>query len=192
VGALFDAGLFPIGIGGGHDLTFPFVRAAVKHRGVSAGVYFDAHTDVRETPGSGMAFRRLIEDCGIRKLHLHGSDPYANSAEHVGWLRSHGGMDLEKRDSTSAAYSLPRGDLFASFDLDVLDASQAPGVSATNPAGWSAQELSAFASSLAREPRVRCMDIMELNPIHDEGGRTARLAARLFLTMLRGFAERKA
>lgn len=192
VGAMLEAGLFPIAVGGGHDLTFPFVRAAAKRFGVTGGVYFDAHTDVRETPGSGMAFRRLIEDCGIKSLHLHGSDPFANSVEHIRWLRSHGGRDVERRESTGAAYTPPAGDLFASFDLDVLDASHAPGVSAMNPAGWSPHELAAFASTLAREARVRCMDIMELNPIHDEGGRTARLAARLFLTMLRGFAERGA
>ena len=65
--ALLDAGLFPIAIGGGHDLTFPFVRAiAAEHSGL-AGVYFDAHLDVRETRGSGMPFRRLVEDCGVSR-----------------------------------------------------------------------------------------------------------------------------
>src|SRR5262249_12704898 len=63
VSAVLDAGLFPIGIGGGHDLTFPFVRAIAHRRRTGArpltGVYFDAHLDVRETAGSGMAFRRL-------------------------------------------------------------------------------------------------------------------------------------
>ena len=34
--------------------------------------------------------------------------------------------------------------LFVSFDLDVLDAAHAPGVSATNPAGWTVREAAAW------------------------------------------------
>jgi arginase family enzyme len=41
-----------------------------------------------------------------------------------------------------------------------------------------------------QDPGVRCFDIMELCPAHDEGGRTARLAAHVFLSFLRGFAGR--
>ena len=33
-------------------------------------------------------------------------------------------------------HELPPGDSFASFDLDVIDAAFAPGVSAINPCGW--------------------------------------------------------
>src|SRR5438067_3676771 len=67
--ALLEHGLFPIAIGGGHDLTFPFVRAVIahahKHRQEAlAGVYFDAHLDVRFSVGSGMPFRSLVEQCG--------------------------------------------------------------------------------------------------------------------------------
>ena len=79
VNALLDAGLFPIAIGGGHDLTFPFVRAvAARAKFPLSGVYFDAHLDVRETAGSGMAFRRLVEDCGVRELRVHGPVSYTH------------------------------------------------------------------------------------------------------------------
>ena len=45
-------------------------------------------------------------------------------------------------------------------------------------------------SPLARSPHIRCFDIMELNPAFDPDGRTARLAAHLFLSFLRDFAKR--
>ena len=131
--ALLAAGLLPVAIGGGHDLTFPFVRAVAAKHPKLAGIYFDAHLDVRETAGSGMPFRRLVEDCGVGALHLHGFRPLVNSPEHLDWFRAHGGRIY----GDTAKVVLPRAEnLFASFDLDVLDAAHAPGsVPSIRPAG---------------------------------------------------------
>lgn len=185
--ALLERGLFPIAIGGGHDLTYPFVRAvAAKHPKI-AGIYFDAHLDVRATAGSGMPFRRLVEDCGVSALHLHGFRPLVNSLEHLDWFRAHGG----RTHPENAKVVLPKAkNLFVSFDLDVLDAAHAPGVSALNPAGWNVREAEAWVRACGADPRVRCFDLMELNPAHDPDGRTARAAAHLFLSFLQGFAQR--
>jgi formiminoglutamase len=185
--ALLDAGLFPVAIGGGHDLTFPFVRAIAEKFSRPAGIYFDAHLDVRETAGSGMAFRRLVEDCGVSALHLHGFRPLVNTHAHLGWFRTHGG----KIFPDGARIALPSArHLFISFDLDVLDAAQAPGVSAPNPAGWTVHKAAAWVRACGANARVRCFDLMELNPRCDSDGRTARAAAHLFLTFLSGFAQR--
>lgn len=186
-GALLDAGLFPVAIGGGHDLTYPFVRAVAARFPKPVGVYFDAHLDVRETTGSGMPFRRLVEDCGVKQLHLHGFRPLVNSREHFGWFATHGGVTHPDR----AKVALPRAKhLFVSFDLDVLDAAQAPGVSALNPSGWSVADAERWVRACGANRTVRCFDLMELNPAHDVDGRTARVAAHLFLTFLLGFAKR--
>lgn len=185
--ALLDRGLFPIAIGGGHDLTFPFVRAVAGKYPQLTGIYFDAHLDVRETAGSGMAFRKLVEECGVSALHLHGFQPLVNSREHLDWFRAHGG----RTHLDPSKITLPKaGDIFLSFDLDVLDAAHAPGVSALNPAGWSVREAEAWMLICGADPRIRCFDLMELNPAHDPDGRTARVAAHLFLTFLQGFAQR--
>lgn len=185
--ALLDRGLFPIAIGGGHDLTYPFVRAVAGKYPKLAGVYFDAHLDVRETAGSGMPFRRLVEDCGVSALHLHGFRPLVNSLEHLDWFRAHGG----RTHPENARVALPKAkNLFVSFDLDVLDAAHAPGVSALNPAGWNVREAEAWVRACGADKRVRSFDLMELNPAHDPDGRTARVAAHLFLTFLQGFAQR--
>ena len=214
--ALLEAGLFPLAIGGGHDLTFPFVRAVAAKYPKLAGLYFDAHLDVRETAGSGMPFRRLVEDCGVSALHLHGFRPLVNSAEHLAWFKAHGGqihpdgsaVRLPTITSGAAATSprsdprgrgrprsnralTPESSLFASFDLDVLDASQAPGVSALNPSGWSVREAEVWVRACGADRRVRCFDLMELNPRFDPEGRTARVAAHLFLTFLASLAKRK-
>jgi arginase family enzyme len=195
-GALLDAGLFPVGIGGGHDLTFPFVRAvAARAQSGLAGVYVDAHLDVREEEGSGMPFRKLVEECGVRELRVCELDPVVNTAEHLAWFEAHGGR-VERSGPGAAGWRggegrvWPEGELFFSFDLDAIDQAFAPGVSATNAVGLSPREAMAWVRAAGAQERVRCFDIMELCPPHDQGGRTARLAARLFLEFLVGFAER--
>ena len=194
--SLVEAGLFPIAIGGGHDLTFAFVRGVLQGlrlEGKAVGLYFDAHLDVRESVGSGMPFRRLIEECGVRRLHLHGFSPMVNSREHLAYFNAHGGrLDSLSGDPESGSVDpYPSGELFVSLDMDVFDAAFAPGVSALNPHGKSPGDILPHLVGLGKCRRVRCFDIMELNPVTDEGGRTARLAAHAFLSFLRGFSDRK-
>ncbi|MBO6513278.1 MAG: formimidoylglutamase [Phycisphaerales bacterium] len=187
VESVLELGLFPIAIGGGHDLTFPFVRAVASKHGPMTGVYFDPHLDVRETDGSGMPFRRLIETGSANALRIHGFDPMSNTRDHVQWFQSHGGrIDHTTRPSDP----WPEAPTFVSLDLDVVDSAHAPGVSALNPEGWTPQTTARWAHAAGSNPNVQCFDIMELSPPHDQQNRTARFAARMFLTFLRGFTER--
>ena len=185
--AVLDLGLFPIALGGGHDLTFPFVRAVAQKHGPMDGVYFDPHLDVREHDGSGMPFRKLIETRAARSLRIHGFDPMSNSREHVRWFQSNGGrID----DLSSPKDPFPDGEVFVSLDMDVLDSAYAPGVSALNAQGWTPELAARWVAAAGANPRVRCFDIMECSPPHDAQGRTARLAARMLLTFLRAYSER--
>ncbi len=187
VKSVLDLGLFPIGIGGGHDLTFPFVRAVAQTQGPMHGVYFDPHLDVREADGSGMPFRKLVEIDAAESLRIHGFDPMSNAREHVQWFQSHGGHihhDTEPNDPW------PIGNTFVSLDLDVIDAAYAPGVSAMNPNGWSPNTAEQWVNAAGRNPSVKCFDIMEFSPPNDHLGRTAKLAARMLLAFLRGYSER--
>lgn len=191
VARALEAGLMPVGIGGGHDLTFPEVRAVIDHLvkpqdAAILGVYIDAHLDVREQEGSGMAFRRLIEHGGIDELHLFGMDRLSNTGAHLDWFRNSGGVlaDWEAEFWPTSDYQ------FFSICLDAIDMAQAPGVSAPAPAGLPASTVAGYAEAAGRQPGVCCFDIMELSPPNDENNRTARLAAHLFLRFLAGLAQR--
>lgn len=193
VRAILELGMFPIGLGGGHDLTFPFARAVILHhrqRGIRVDdcVYFDAHLDVRPTPGSGMPFRALVEECDLATLHAFGAQPMVNSREHHLWFQEHGGLIADPL--TNPATWNPQRPYVASFDMDVLDAGQVCGVSALNPSGWPVYHAEAWVDRLARDPLCLCFDLMELSPPNDPSGRSARVAAHLLLTFLRGFAAR--
>lgn len=210
--ALLEAGLFPIAIGGGHDLTFPFVRGVSRVFGPLTGVYLDAHLDVRPDVGSGMSFRSLLDGGFARRVTCVGADALSNTREHLAYLHSRG---CAVQNFNPASWPGPEtgaaGDdrQFVSLDMDVIDMAHAPGVSAMNPCGMTPAQVGAYVDAAGRSPYVKCFDIMELSPPNDEppgggaapistgaaaagGGRTARLAAHLLLRFLRGYTERPA
>lgn len=189
--AIIQAGMFPVGIGGGHDLTFAFVRAACRSLGVDSGAYIDAHLDVRAEPGSGMPFRALVDHCGVRTLVCVGAEPFVNSREHAAWFTSHGGRQIPTDEAVARPATLfPEDRAFLSLDLDAINVSQAPGVSAINPGGIDASDAAAICLHAGGNPRVRCFDIMELNPLFDLDFRTARVAVYCFLHFLVGYSSR--
>jgi len=188
VGAMLDLGVFPVGIGGGHDLTFAFMRPVLARHGVSRVVYCDAHLDVREAPGSGMPFRALVEQCGVKRLEAFGTNDLVNSREHARWFESHGGVSARNHGDNGMRFEAQ--DCVLSLDLDVFDAGFAPGVSAPNPSGWFPLIAMAPIVRAGASRQVKAFDIMELCPAHDHDERTARLAAHVFLTFIRHFGAR--
>ncbi len=213
VAAMLGAGLIVVCVGGGHDLTFPTIRALARRAGGPVGgVNVDPHLDVRETAGSGMPFRAAIEGgfLDAERFVEYGVSRFANSREHVEWAKGRGvalipfERAVEHRSAMSTALErMSRGSAepaFVSFDLDAVDAAFAPGVSAANPMGFTVEQACRIARRAGEHESVRCFDIMELCPAHDDFGgspsgkrvgRTARVAALLFLHFLTGVAERR-
>ncbi len=207
VDAILEQNMLPVCIGGGHDLTFPGVAALTRRlrqrNETLGGLNIDTHLDVRERVGSGMAFRRILEEgAGVVEPRLYatvGVGAFSNEPRHIEWLRQRGGelliFDGDQHELLERFLALlgrlqSAGSLFASFDLDVLDASVAPGVSALNPMGLTPVSASLMCRALGRLKNLRYFDLMELSPPHDVQGRTARLAVHLFLHLLAGVAER--
>jgi arginase family enzyme len=203
--AIHDAGMTPVCIGGGHDLTYPAVRALSQfcERPVG-GLNLDAHLDVREEPGSGMPFRALILGGFLdpTRFCVAGAARFAHSEEHYDWLtdigaeiihddamRAHKGATNEafKKTRTGADPDAPA---FVTIDLDAIDGSQTPGVSAVNPLGLNVAHAIEVARRAGSSSHIRHFDIMELNPEFDLDGRTSRIAALLFMTFVAAFEDR--
>jgi len=72
--------------------------------------------------------------------------------------------------------------VYSSFDLDVLDPAYAPGVGNPEAVGITSRELFDMIHSF-EETKVTGIDIVELNPYHDNGA-TASLAAKIISTMI--------
>ena len=79
----------------------------------------------------------------------------------------------------------PDGDAFVlSFDLDVIDPKEAPGVNLPVPDGLHVEQVMQVLERLADHGGCIAMDVVELDPTADDDGRTARIgvdAARVML-----------
>ncbi len=212
--ALHQAGMIVLAIGGGHDLTLPTVRALAMSQGAPVGgINADPHLDVRETVGSGMPYRALIEDNHLdpERFVEFGVGRWTNSRAHVEYVKNKGAtlISVEQALAHPSALNvtfdrISRGrseHAFVSIDLDVIDGAQAPGVSAVCPMGLPVELVARLAWRAGAHPSVRHFDLMELSPAHDDYGggdpqtsvgRTARVAALLVLQFLAGVQERPA
>jgi formimidoylglutamase len=201
VGELRRLGLVVVGVGGGHDLSLPSIAAVGERRGATlGGINLDAHLDVRTRVGSGMPFRRLIERRVVdpRRFVELGLGRFSNDRADLAWVREQGaelvfaseihakGLDLDR----AFELALEGGAGFVSIDLDGLDQSVAPGVSAPNPLGLAVWHAAELAERAGEDPRVIHFDLMELNPLYDRDAHTARAAALLFLQFIAGFQRR--
>jgi arginase family enzyme len=73
--------------------------------------------------------------------------------------------------------------LYVSLDIDVCDASAAPGTGHVTIGGISAYELLQTPAMLRRYP-LAAFDLVEVSPRYDPGGITAHLAARLLYELV--------
>ena len=198
---LHRLGLVVVCVGGGHDMSLPTLSAASRHLELSlGGINLDAHLDVRERVGSGMPFRRLIsgEFLDARRFVELGIGRFANQRSDVHWLTGQGARLISVEQAHEPGFDpgteLSRvadvGPAFVSIDLDGLDQSVAPGVSAPNPLGLGLAHATRLAECAGLHQNVVHFDLMELNPSYDRDGATARLAALLLLHFVAGFQRR--
>ena len=74
--------------------------------------------------------------------------------------------------------------LWVSFDMDVIDPDEAPGVGTPVPGGMTYREAHLAMEMFADTGRLVGIDIVEVNPILDEHNRTAEIACELILSAL--------
>ena len=78
---------------------------------------------------------------------------------------------------------------YLSFNFNVMDASMAPGVTATEPGGIESREMMRIAGLLGARGGVSVIDISELCPIYDVSGTTSRLAVCVVLRVMAAIAQ---
>ena len=74
--------------------------------------------------------------------------------------------------------------IWVSFDMDVIDPSEAPGVGTAVPGGMTYREAHLAMEMLADTGKLVGLDMVEVNPVLDERNRTAEIAAELILSAL--------
>ncbi|MFE5339258.1 arginase family protein [Isoptericola sp. NPDC056578] len=209
VGAALAGARAVVALGGDNALTVPVALGAWGDDLPTAGlVTFDAHYDLRDGVSNGSPVRRLVE-AGLDPARVVqvGIADFANSAAYARRARDLGITvvtldDLRARGNGAAGLAdvvrealdvagAAGGPVHLDVDVDVCDRSVAPGCPASVPGGLAAWELRALVRAAAADPRVRSVDLAEVDATADApDGRTVRLAALCVLEVLAGVALR--
>ncbi len=206
---LLEAGFFPVLLGGGHDIAY------ATHRGLQAYVArhqpdlqvgvinLDAHFDLRkpvEGPNSGTPFFQIASEKQNQQQDFHylvlGIQPAANTpslfqtatelkVQTVTMSRLHTGPFAEIVALVDA-FIAPLDHVHLSIDLDGFASAFAPGVSAPSPMGMDPQLGLQLLRHIWQSGKVMALEVAEMNPLYDQDGGTARLAARLIGVLLQG------
>ena len=176
-------------LGGEHSITYGTYTSFPKETGF---VVFDAHYDLRnefaDTKQSHASYlRRIIEEKGSENILHVGARAFVK--EELEFLKENNIKTISDREIREGKgpqllkdYVSTFDTIYSSFDLDVLDPAFAPGVGNPEAVGITSRELFDLIYSF-NESKVVGVDIMELNPYHDDGT-TASLAAKLMSTLI--------
>ncbi|WP_026617282.1 agmatinase [Ensifer aridi] len=203
VEAILDQGAFPVIIGGDHSVTYPNVRAFSRFKTIDI-VHIDAHMDWRDDidgvrHANAMPMRRIKELPFIRNMIHIGIRDIRTSAEQVRDAENAGAIVITRDEVRNEGVRgilnrFPKlGNVFVSIDIDGLDPSIAPGTGSPTPDGLLYHEVRGLLEGVAATSNVVGFDLVEVNPMVDEGGRTCLLSSVMimeFVGMI--FANREA
>ena len=176
-------------LGGEHSITYGTYTSFPKETGY---VVFDAHYDLRDefadTKLSHASYlRRIVEERGAENILHVGARAFV--AEELKFLKENNIKtisDKEIREGKGPQFLKDHvstfDTIYSSFDLDVLDPAFAPGVGNPEAVGITSRELLDLIHSF-ENTKVTGVDIVELNPYHDNGS-TASLAAKIMSTLI--------
>ena len=195
--------VFPIAIGGGHDMAyghFMGIRNALKHtKTPKIGIInFDAHFDLRPVDGksnSGTPFNQIISSLkeenetvdyfavGIQRQsntkELFEIAKKLNVDHVVNYDCESSASEMQTLQEKLAPFIAANDHLYITIDLDGFSSAYAPGVSAPSPLGFTPYFVFKMLRYLFNTNKVISCDIAELNPTLDRDDLTANLAAKL-------------
>jgi agmatinase len=193
LGAVLDAGVTPIVLGGDHSIVLGELRAHVEKLGEPVAlVLLDAHADTwdqyyGERYFHGTPFRRALEEglLAPERSFLAGMRGPLYAASDLGDARAMGFEIVttdELRALTPAEYGgrvrerVGDRPAYFSFDIDVIDPAFAPATGTPEVAGLFPHEALAFIRALSGM-RFCGFDVVEVSPPYDNAGQVTALVA---------------
>ncbi len=209
---LLGLNLFPIVLGGGHEVAFGHYKGILENlmkqeeKPTIGIINFDAHFDLRPYPNggsSGTMFRQIADLCEEKELKYAylclGIQKHSNTielfktADRLGakYILAKDIIDsddwnvLEKLDD----FVKKNQHIYITICSDVFSSAFAPGVSATQPLGLDPERVLKFLKYLLRTNKVISFDIAEVSPRFDQDNTTANLAAVLIFSIVNTLSQ---
>ena len=188
-------GVLLVVLGGDHAISAPVVRA-YKGKGPLHVVQFDAHLDfveerhgVRE--GQNNPMRRMAEMdhvSGMTQIGIHGVG--SSTRKDFDDARAYGSTIIGLREFRRLGIEgvldkIPQGvSFYVTIDVDVLDASLAPGTGMATLGGLDYYELTDVLRGIATRGNVVGFDFVEVAPMYDPTGVTCQVGAGVIIDFL--------
>lgn len=212
VAASVQRGAIPVILGGDHSLSIGSAAGSARGRRLGL-IWIDAHADyntAETTPSGnihGMSVAALTghghpslinlaervpayEPAQIVLIGTSDLDPLERDALRSSGITVFTMHEIDRRGMAEVVEAAARivlngtDGFHVSFDLDVVDPREAPGVGTPVFGGISRREAHLAMELLALTGGVRSLDLVEVNPILDERNVTAELAVELVLSAL--------
>ena len=188
-------------LGGDNGITRAGCQAVNPDLRRTGLLTLDAHFDLRDLDGglsNGNPVRALLAD-GLpgKQIVQIGLQPFANSQAYCEIAREAGITVIPVDDVhangidavlTRALEQLaPSVDaIYVDLDLDVMDRSFAPATPGSRPGGLAPWQIRRAARICGEHPKVRAMDLVEIDPEHDVADATVLAAAACLLSFASG------
>jgi agmatinase len=193
VGRILSAKAFPVILGGDHSITVPVVQAFRKYKPLHM-VHFDAHLDYNDSVegvllANGSPIKRVSEldfigeiiQIGMRGIRAR-EDAYNDSMSRKNKIITM--SDFRRQGVDGVLRKIPKGNLYVTIDIDVLDPSIAPGTSSPEFDGMIYHEIRDLLEGVASRGKVVGFDLVEVNPFLDAIGLTQSAAVMIILDFL--------
>ncbi|MFZ0452201.1 MAG: formimidoylglutamase [Ignavibacteriaceae bacterium] len=184
-------------LGGGNDISYPDCKALSRFKNNPLVFNIDSHFDVRpdKIRNSGTSYRMLLDEKLVNPKNFYeiGIKQHSSSTAHKKYLKKKGSriyyydeISRGKIKKILKEILLKKKNkvLFWGFDIDSIKESDAPGVSAPNPVGFSIEEALLIAETAGIDKRTKIFEISEVNPDFDVDNKTSRLAALIMWRFL--------
>lgn len=210
VSEVLESGAVPILCGGDHSVSIPAARALSDFIGPEKKMgylHVGAHLDMADSWGgeritsvSAMARATELSNVDPKNVAHIGARNSLNPKDFVDLARERGikyfpMWDIVERgilpvteDAADLVWNGTHGQ-YVTFDLNAMDASCAPGVTAPEPGGIETREIIQAASALGRRGSVGIVEVAELSPIYDINMITCKLAACIVYHFIASLAQ---
>lgn len=177
-------------LGGGHETLYGQYLGVRKAVGPNASIgllNIDAHFDMRSyeaQTSSGTMFKQILDEDPKAHYLVCGIQQYGNTTALFNTADQYNVQYFLDEELDSKTFTTALNDFMDAHDvllvtlcMDVLNAAEAPGVSAPSPFGLSALKVREILRQMSAHKNTVSFSICEVNPLLDVNNQTAKLGA---------------